>query len=131
MKISVLKRIEAWKLPEDQDVEVTEDDDNVIVKIRIPKNSVDALPAPAVKEKATRKRRGSNLANKDLLATFTVRTPLDDGPQTITMGKESVTSDNLRSGVVALLAKCNIKPELVSAYPESEGRSQILKILAE
>ena len=45
LKIGILKRIEALHLPAEMDVEITEDEKNAIVTIRLAKDEV-VTPAP-------------------------------------------------------------------------------------
>jgi hypothetical protein len=107
------------------DVEVTEDETDAILTIRIPKNAVDV----PVNKPITRQRKTRTPGEKDILGTFTVKTPMDDGPQTLTMGKEEIKTNDIRGGTLELLGKCGINPELLPAYPDSEGKRMIVAIL--
>ena len=129
MKISVLKRIEALHLPPDMNADISEDENNVILTLRFSKTDNTVLEAPAKQPRQHRSRVSHNGNDKDILATFAIKTPMDSGPQVLTMGKEEVRTTNLKDGVLKLLEICGIKPELVAAYPESDGKRLIEGIL--
>jgi hypothetical protein len=127
MKISVLTRVaEALKHPADLDLEVTEDLGNIVVSFKLPKDGTDVTKA------VPQKRQPRIKGDKNILATFSTQTPMDgDGPQVLHLGKEKVETTNIRQGVLDLLEKCGIKPDMIAAYPESEGKKQIEGILAQ
>jgi hypothetical protein len=127
LKISVLKRIEALHLPADTDWDASENaEGDVILTLKFPKNDM-STPAPV--QQRTRQRKTRNPGEKDIPSTFAVKTPMDNGPQTISMGGKEVKSNDLRKGVLEMLDLHGITTELLLACPESEGKKQIIKIL--
>ena len=78
----------------------------------------------------TQKRQPRIKGDKNILATFLVSTPLE-GPQILTMGGKEIKSADLREGVLDLLEKNSIRPDMIAAYPDSEGKKQIEGILLE
>ena len=134
MKISVLKKIQDLHLPADLDAEISEDDTDVILALRFPKNDTNPGPEPpSVPVKKRSKRTGQASMDlkgtKDILSTFNVSTPDGEGPQKITLGTVTIEAIDLKAGVREALAKCGIKEELLSSLPESEGKTRILGIL--
>lgn len=132
MKLSVLKRAQDYlegikKNPLSflEDADVTEDEKGAItITVQVPQITTP----PAAKDKP-RQRQPRVKGDKNILATFVVSTPMVDGPTILQMGKEEVKSTNLKSGVLELLGKCNINPETIPAFPDSEGKRQIVGIL--
>jgi len=134
LKLSVLKRAQDYlegikKNPLSflEDAEIEEGAAGAItITIKVPEATAEAQ----TKDKP-RQRQKRVKGDKNILATFHIETP-QSGPQILTMGGETVMAiTGIREGVLGLLAKCGIDPGLISAFPESEGKKQIVGILKE